>query len=382
MTHAPARDAPTRRDLPELRLKPRRGPAPDGRAPLDLQQRSRHRAHAAHGLRDRARCAACVGDRDRFLGYAYVNPHALICARILGRDAALSARQVAARASPAGGAGAARAAVRGAVLPARLRRIRRAARPRARPLRRRGRRPDRHGRHGGAARPTIVEAVEQGDRPARVALEERLGRARARRAAVATSRRRSATRPRACVEVEENGVRFRVPLGGGPEDRLVLRPGGQPARVPASTCAGRRVLDVFSYLGALGPRGGAGRAPARSLCVDSSAPALELLQASAAANGLDGPHAARRRLRRAGGAARRPARSSTWSWSIRRRSSSARKDMPKGQAAYRKLNQLAMQLLPRDGILVSCSCSYHLAHGRPDRRHPAGGAPPRTASRR
>jgi signal transduction histidine kinase len=38
-----------------------------------------------------------------------------------------------------------------------------------------------------------------------------------------------------------------------------------------------------------------------------------------------------------------------------------RKDAPKGQAAYRKLNQLAMQLLPRDGILVSCSCSHHLA---------------------
>ena len=38
-----------------------------------------------------------------------------------------------------------------------------------------------------------------------------------------------------------------------------------------------------------------------------------------------------------------------------------RKDIPKGQAAYRKLNQLAMQLLPRDGILVSCSCSHHLA---------------------
>src|SRR3954467_13270980 len=27
-----------------------------------------------------------VTDRDRFVGYAYVNPHALICARILGRD--------------------------------------------------------------------------------------------------------------------------------------------------------------------------------------------------------------------------------------------------------------------------------------------------------
>ncbi len=27
-----------------------------------------------------------ISDRDRFLGYAYVNPHSLICARILGRD--------------------------------------------------------------------------------------------------------------------------------------------------------------------------------------------------------------------------------------------------------------------------------------------------------
>src|SRR5262245_56184471 len=27
-----------------------------------------------------------IGDRDRCLGFAYVNPHALICARILGRD--------------------------------------------------------------------------------------------------------------------------------------------------------------------------------------------------------------------------------------------------------------------------------------------------------
>ena len=37
-----------------------------------------------------------------------------------------------------------------------------------------------------------------------------------------------------------------------------------------------------------------------------------------------------------------------------------KKDIPKGEAAYKRLNQLAMQLLERDGILVSCSCSYHL----------------------
>ncbi len=37
-----------------------------------------------------------------------------------------------------------------------------------------------------------------------------------------------------------------------------------------------------------------------------------------------------------------------------------RKDLPRGQAAYRKLNQLAMRVLERDAMLVSCSCSYHL----------------------
>jgi 23S rRNA (cytosine1962-C5)-methyltransferase len=38
-----------------------------------------------------------------------------------------------------------------------------------------------------------------------------------------------------------------------------------------------------------------------------------------------------------------------------------KKDMPQGQAAYRKLNQLALALLSEGGLLVSCSCSYHLA---------------------
>jgi 23S rRNA (cytosine1962-C5)-methyltransferase len=38
-----------------------------------------------------------------------------------------------------------------------------------------------------------------------------------------------------------------------------------------------------------------------------------------------------------------------------------KKDIPQGQAAYRKLNQLALELLTEGGLLVSCSCSYHLA---------------------
>ncbi len=38
-----------------------------------------------------------------------------------------------------------------------------------------------------------------------------------------------------------------------------------------------------------------------------------------------------------------------------------RKDHKAGLAAYQRANQLAMRLLPRDGLLVSCSCSFHLS---------------------
>ncbi|HEV2322161.1 MAG TPA: RlmI/RlmK family 23S rRNA methyltransferase, partial [Gammaproteobacteria bacterium] len=38
-----------------------------------------------------------------------------------------------------------------------------------------------------------------------------------------------------------------------------------------------------------------------------------------------------------------------------------RKDLAAGSDAYRRLNQLAMQVLDRDGMLVSCSCSHHMS---------------------
>jgi 23S rRNA (cytosine1962-C5)-methyltransferase len=159
------------------------------------------------------------------------------------------------------------------------------------------------------------------------------------------------------VEVEEGGVQFQVPLGAGQKtgwffdqaaNRLALR----------KYVGGSKVLDVFSYLGAWGL--GALRAGATEVtCVDSSAPALEALQANAAANGLkpavirgdafdvmESLHAERRRFDVV--VIDPPA-------FIKRK-----KDIPKGEAAYKRLNQLAIQLLERDGVLVSCSCSYHL----------------------
>jgi len=37
-----------------------------------------------------------------------------------------------------------------------------------------------------------------------------------------------------------------------------------------------------------------------------------------------------------------------------------KKDHKEGLLAYRRVNELAMRLLSRDGILVSASCSHHL----------------------
>ena len=83
MTHAP--DATQDGlQLPELRLKPRE----DRRlAAGHLWIFSNEVDTARTPLTAFASGALCrvVGDRDRFLGYAYVNPHALICARILSR---------------------------------------------------------------------------------------------------------------------------------------------------------------------------------------------------------------------------------------------------------------------------------------------------------
>jgi 23S rRNA (cytosine1962-C5)-methyltransferase len=95
-------------------------------------------------------------------------------------------------------------------------------------------------------------------------------------------------------------------------------------------------------------------------CVDSSASALEALQTSATANGLkpsivrgdafdvmDAMVAEKRKFDVV--VIDPPA-------FIKRK-----KDIPKGEAAYKRLNQLALQLLDREGILASSSCSYHMS---------------------
>lgn len=160
------------------------------------------------------------------------------------------------------------------------------------------------------------------------------------------------------VVVEESGVRFQVPVSTGQKTGWFFDQAANRASL-LKYVKGARVLDVFSYLGAWG-LGALKAGAAEVTCVDSSAGALESLERTAAANGLqpkvikgdafDVMEALQNDKQRFDVVIIDPPAF------IKRR-----KDIPKGEAAYKRLNQLAMQLLGRDGILSTNSCSYHLA---------------------
>jgi 23S rRNA (cytosine1962-C5)-methyltransferase len=160
------------------------------------------------------------------------------------------------------------------------------------------------------------------------------------------------------VPLEENGVRFEAPMAGQKTgwfyDHRMNR-----ARLMAYS-KGRRVLDVFSYVGGWGVQAAAAGA-AEVVCVDASAEALEHAARNAALN-----DAAERVHTRRGDAfdVLRMMAAEGEKFDVVVLDPPAfikrRKDQKAGEEAYRRVNQLAMEVLRQDGILVSASCSYHL----------------------
>jgi 23S rRNA (cytosine1962-C5)-methyltransferase len=124
---------------------------------------------------------------------------------------------------------------------------------------------------------------------------------------------------------------------------------------------GLRVLDVCSYVGAWGVRA-AGAGAAAVTCVDASAGALAGALANAARNGV-----AERVGTREGDAFEvlRELRAAGERYDVVILDPPAfvkrRKDLAEGSLAYRRLNELGLTLLARDGLLVTSSCSFHMA---------------------
>jgi 23S rRNA (cytosine1962-C5)-methyltransferase len=300
-------------------------------------------------------CVRVVSDRGRFLGYAGVSPHSLIAARLLGRDesyppgksllvhrlkVALALRE---RLYPGGcyrlaygesdllpglvadrygdvlvlqAATATMEAMKGEVIDA----VREVLAPGGVLWR----------NDGGARQPEglpLYEEIACGEVP-----EE--------------------------APLEENGLAFAAPVRRGQKTGWFYDQRDNRRRFaryrPAS------VLDVFCYTGAWGL--GAASRGARAAFVDASADALAAVEAGAARLGLEAEThrgSAFDVLKGFKGEGRRfeavvvdpPA-------FVKRR-----KDHRQGLAAYQRINQLALTLLERDGLLVSCSCSHHVTTG-------------------
>jgi 23S rRNA (cytosine1962-C5)-methyltransferase len=161
------------------------------------------------------------------------------------------------------------------------------------------------------------------------------------------------------ARVVEDGLQFSAPLLEGQKTGWFFDQAANRRALAKYIRPAARVLDVFSYVGAWGVR--AARSGAGDVCcVDSSAPALDLAARNAELNGL--------KLRTRKGDAfdvleELAVEQVKFDVVILDPPAFAKrkKDLPKALGAYRRLNQLAMQLMAPEGILVSCSCSYHLS---------------------
>lgn len=161
------------------------------------------------------------------------------------------------------------------------------------------------------------------------------------------------------VEAEEGGLRFRVdPVHGQKTGWFYDQRANRDALAPYMPDA--RVLDVFSYVGGWGLRAAAFGAR-EVLCVDSSAAAVRAIEANAKANALDDRV---RALEEDAFDALKRLRAERERFDVVILDPPAfvkrKKDFVEGKLAYRRINEAAMQLLGKDGILVSCSCSYHM----------------------
>jgi 23S rRNA (cytosine1962-C5)-methyltransferase len=162
------------------------------------------------------------------------------------------------------------------------------------------------------------------------------------------------------VFVEENEIRSYVPVLEGQKtgwfyDHRVNR------RRLLTYVKQQRILDVFSYTGAWGIQAAVAGAKA-VWCIDSSAKALEYVKNNAILNGVND------RVQTLQGDAfevLKTLRGEGHKFDVIVLDPPAfikrKKDQPAGEEAYRRLNQLAIQLLSQEGILVSASCSLHLA---------------------
>ncbi len=165
------------------------------------------------------------------------------------------------------------------------------------------------------------------------------------------------------IDIIENGCRFQAPSLTGQKTGWFYDHRLNRERA-THYVKGLRVLDVFSYMGAWGIPAAVNGA-SEVYCIDSSATALDQVEANAALNNVASKVTT---IEGDAFAALKELREDKQRFDVILLDPPAfikrRKDAKQGLEAYRRVNQLAMQILSRDGLLVSASCSHHLERSR------------------
>jgi len=161
------------------------------------------------------------------------------------------------------------------------------------------------------------------------------------------------------IIIEENGAKFAIPVVEGQKtgwfyDHRMAR------RRLQDMVKGKRVLDVFSYLGGWGIEAAVAGA-SEVTCVDSSELAINGVERNAELNGVS------EKMTLIQGKAfdvLNALRAEAGKFDVIIVDPPAfvkrKKDFKQGSEGYRRINELAMRLLENDGILVSASCSHHM----------------------
>ena len=160
--------------------------------------------------------------------------------------------------------------------------------------------------------------------------------------------------------IEENDTKFRIDILNGQKTGWFYD--HRCSRAQARSLAkGLRVLDLFCYTGAWGIPAALGGA-SDVTCVDASESALALASENAGLNQV--------------GDRMQFVRSDVFEFLKQARQENQlydmivldppalikrKKDFKQGYEAYRRLNHLALQILSKNGLLISASCSYHLS---------------------
>ncbi|MFH1618640.1 MAG: class I SAM-dependent methyltransferase, partial [bacterium] len=163
------------------------------------------------------------------------------------------------------------------------------------------------------------------------------------------------------VVIEQNGLKFAVPIKTGQktgfffdqrENRDFLK----------HFFSGRKVLDLYCYHGAFALCAAASGAKA-VWGVDSSASAVEMAVKNAALNGLEDKavfHRDNAEEVLAGLKAGETPESPDFTILDPPNLVRNRKTMPQARKLYVKLNQAAVSVLPKGGLLATSSCSHHV----------------------